>query len=89
MQTYLRTFGNSKGIYIPKNVMEMLEWTADEALSLEIKDDALVIKKENQSKTLRERFEEYYAKPFGEISDEDIPKGEEIDWGVDVGGELL
>ncbi len=36
-----------------------------------------------------EMFEKFYGKPFDEITQEDIGPGGEIDWGEDVGGEIL
>ena len=32
-------------------------------------------------------FEEFYGKPFEEITESNIGPGEDIDWGEDVGGE--
>lgn len=40
-------------------------------------------------KSLRERFEEFFDKPFEEISETDIPDGNEASWGPDVGDEII
>lgn len=34
-------------------------------------------------------FEEFYGKPFKEITQADIDFLEEMDWGEDVGGEVI
>jgi antitoxin MazE len=34
-------------------------------------------------------FEQFYGKSFSEITQEDIGTAEEIDWGEDVGGEII
>lgn len=88
MQTSIRSIGNSQGIYIPKTVLEELHWTVTEPLDMKIENNALVLQK-NTSKSLRQRFEEFYNKPFEEISESEIPEGYELDWGPDVGGEVL
>ena len=40
-------------------------------------------------KSTKEIFEEFYKKPFEEITKEDIGDGVEMDWGPDVGGEII
>lgn len=50
-------------------------------------------KRINKDKTIKqstkEIFEEFYKKPFEEITKEDIGGGIEMDWGPDVGGEII
>ena len=36
-----------------------------------------------------EMFEKFYGKPFDKITPEDIGPGGELDWGEDVGGEII
>lgn len=88
MQISIRPIGNSQGICIPKSIMEELHWTITEPLDVKVENNALVLKKFS-SKTLRQRFEDFYAKPFEEISEADISDGCEFDWGTDVGGEIF
>lgn len=88
MQTSIRSIGNSQGIYIPKTVLEELHWSATEPLDMKIENNTLVLQR-NTSKSLRQRFEEFYKKPFEEISESEIPEGYELDWGPDIGGEIL
>lgn len=45
--------------------------------------------KDIEKKTTKQIFEEFYNKPFEEITAEDIGEGEVIDWGPDVGGEII
>ena len=40
-------------------------------------------------KTTKEIFEEFYGKPYEKITAEDIGGGEEIDFGEDVGEEII
>lgn len=34
-------------------------------------------------------FEQFYGKPFSDITQDDLGSCEEIDWGEDVGGEII
>ncbi|MCR5453152.1 MAG: putative toxin-antitoxin system toxin component, PIN family [Lachnospiraceae bacterium] len=34
-------------------------------------------------------FEDYYGKPYSEITQDDLGPCEEIDWGEDIGGEII
>jgi len=43
----------------------------------------------NNQKTTKEIYEEFYKKPIEEITCEDIGEGELTDWGPDVGGEVI
>ncbi len=43
----------------------------------------------NNQKSTKEIYEEFYKKPIEEISREDIGEDEVIDWGEDVGGEII
>ncbi len=40
-------------------------------------------------KTTKEIYEEFYKRPIEEINREDIGECEEMDWGQDVGGEII
>ena len=39
--------------------------------------------------TTEQLFEHFYNKPYPSITPEDIGNAEEIDWGEDVGGEII
>lgn len=40
-------------------------------------------------KTTKQIFEEFYGKPYDEITEKDIGAGEEIDFGEDIGEEVI
>ena len=49
------------------------------------KQKKLIIKKTANTSQM---FEQFYGKPFDEITQDDLDSAEEIDWGEDVGGEV-
>ena len=65
-QVAIRSWGNSQGIRIPKDVLEKMQ--------LKIKDDAIVLKKQFVHKSFEERLAEYN----GEISVCDFDWGEPV-----------
>lgn len=42
-----------------------------------------------RQKTTKEMFEEFYGKPYADISQDDLGSGGELDWGEDIGSEIL
>ena len=40
-------------------------------------------------KTTKQLFEEFYGKPYDEITEQDIGGGAEIDFGEDIGEEVI
>ena len=40
-------------------------------------------------KTTEQIFEEFYGKPYNEITEKDIGEGAEIDFGEDIGEEVI
>ena len=74
-QVAIKTWGNSQGIRIPKNILEKLGLHVSDTLQIEVIDDSIVFK----HKTFEERVAEYN----GEISICDY------DWGEPVGKEIL
>ncbi len=78
-QVSIKKWGNSMGIRIPKSILEKLHIGVSDTLQLEIKDDAIILKKEFKHKTFEERLEEYDGK---------ITVGE-FDWGEPKGREML
>ena len=75
----IKTWGNSQGIRIPKNILEKLGLHVSDTLQIEVIDDSIVLKKAFKHKTFEERVAEYN----GEISICDY------DWGEPVGKEIL
>ena len=78
-QVVIRSWGNSQGIRIPKNVLEKMQLKISDVLDLEIKDDTIVLRKQFVHKSFEERLAEFN----GEISVCDF------DWGEPAGREIL
>ncbi len=78
-QVTIRSWGNSQGIRIPKDILEKLQLKVSDVLDIEIENDRIVLKKQFVHKTFEERLAEY----DGEITVCDF------DWGEPVGREIL
>ena len=78
-QVAIRTWGNSQGIRIPKDILNKMKLNTSDILEIEIEKDAIVLRKKFTHKTFEERLAEY----GGEIS------VSEFDWGEPVGREIL
>ena len=55
-------------------------------VALELRDDGRFIKKKQSTSQM---FEEFYGKPFDEITQNDLSPAKEINWGEDVGSEVI
>lgn len=86
MKIAISKWGNSLGLRIPSAIAHSLHLKSGDHVECEMKNGGFLIKKEMSTAQL---FEDFYGKPFDQISEEDIGPGEEIDWGQDVGGEIL
>ena len=60
MKTTVRPWGNSQGIRISKELLNLLGITINEEVELSIENNRLIISKPVQRKTLEE-----YARPYG------------------------
>lgn len=78
-QVAIRSWGNSQGIRIPKDILEKLQLKVSDVLDLEIENNCIVLRKQFVHKTFEERLAEYN----GEITICDF------DWGEPVGREIL
>ena len=78
-QVSIKSWGNSQGIRIPKNILEKLGLHVSDTLQIEVINDSIILKKAFKHKTFEERVAEYN----GEISICDY------DWGAPVGKEIL
>ena len=78
-QVAIRSWGNSQGIRIPKNILDKMKLKTADVLEIEVKDDAIVLKKQFVHKTFEERLAEFN----GEISVCDF------NWGEPMGREIL
>ena len=78
-QVAIRSWGNSQGIRIPKEILEKLQLKVSDVLDIAVENDTIVLKKQFVHKSFEERLAEYN----GEISVCDF------DWGEPMGRELL
>lgn len=82
MQLAIKKWGNSQGIILSKEIMEMLNAHIGDALEAAFENGNLILKspkKQIKHRTLEERMEE---------SGLPLAFGEEIDWGESRGNEL-
>ena len=84
---YLKKWGNSSGIRIPKNILDQIGLKDGDPLELFCEEDRIVIKKASRKKykNLKERFEAFYGMPFEEIP---VESTQEELWGSPIGKEL-
>lgn len=85
MNVAISKWGNSIGIRIPLAVKESLGLQAGDQVTCELKDGGLFMRKQQSTAQM---FEQFYGKPFAEITQDDLGAADEIDWGEDVGGEV-
>ena len=79
MVTQVKTWGNSQGIRLSKELLALAGIKSNDLLDISVIDGNIVLKKiENRHKTLEERAKEYGGK---------LGPYEEYDWGVPVGRE--
>ena len=78
-QVAIRTWGNSQGIRIPKDILAKMQLKTSDILDISIEDDAIVLRKQFRHKSFEERLAEYE----GKISVTDF------NWGKPKGRELL
>ncbi len=86
MNVAVSKWGNSIGIRIPMLISESLGLRAGDHVTCEMRDGGVFMKKEQSTAQM---FEQFYGKPFEEITQEDLGNAGEIDWGEDVGGEVF
>lgn len=79
MTTTIQKWGNSQGVRIPKILLDSINWSENEEVSINIEEDKLVIEKAKTQnrKNIKELFKDYK----GEY------KPKEIDWGEPEGEE--
>jgi len=75
----VRSWGNSLGIRIPKDLRNRFQICASDVLEYEVKEDVIIFRKQIQHKSFEKRLEEY----GGKIS------VLEYDWGEPEGREML
>jgi antitoxin MazE len=78
-QVAVKTWGNSQGIRIPKDILDKLDIHISDVLQLDVEDDRIILRKTFKHKSFEERLAEYN----GDISVCNF------EWGEPVGKEML
>lgn len=79
MTTTLQKWGNSQGVRIPKTLLDTVNWSEDEQISIVVENGKIVMEKaKGKRKNIKELFENY---------DEEYEPAE-IDWGKPEGEEI-
>lgn len=78
MTTTIQKWGNSKGIRIPKVILDTVCWGENEELELSLEGEKLIVQKAQKHRTIEELFLGF----DGEY------KPGEVDWGEPVGKEV-
>lgn len=79
MTTSIQKWGNSRGVRIPKMLLDAVKWSENEKVTITVYDGKLIIEKAKKEKeSIMELFENY--------EEEYTP--EEIDWGKPEGKEV-
>ena len=79
MQTEVKTWGNSQGIRIPKEVLKEASLSVGDVLEFKVSKGVIVLEKTFRHKSLEERAAEYGGK---------LNLDGEFDWGEDKGREV-
>lgn len=79
MQAQVKTWGNSQGIRIPKEVLQEAEISVDDILDVKVSNGMIMLVKPFRHKTLEERAAEYGGQ---------LHLDGEFDWGEPIGREI-
>lgn len=87
-------WGNSSALRIPTLIIKKLDIHDGDTLEYQVTDDSLVLKKAHTKKTTRQIMEEFYHMPYKQILESGActkaySGSEELDWGDDVGAEVI
>ena len=86
MSVSISKWGNSLGIRIPSAIVDALSIKSGDSLTYEVSNDSVILRKKVSTKRL---FENFYKKPFSDITTNDLGAVEFMDFGDDVGGEVF
>lgn len=78
MQAQVKSWGNSQGIRIPREVLQEAGISIDEILDIKVKNGVIILEKKFKHKTLEERASEFGG---------NLNLDGEFDWGEAVGRE--
>ena len=88
-ESSLVKWGNSQGVRIPKKMLELLGIKDNDKLNIVLEESSIVITPtKKRSKTLKERFEEFYQMDFEQAIANNPYTFEEVDFGGAVGDEV-
>lgn len=87
-KTVLRDWGSSKALRIPKPFLVQLDIKGNDEVEMELVDSSLVIKKVYKSKSLRERYEEFYGTDFETAVRDNPYNDDELPWSGTEGEEI-
>ncbi len=79
MQTQVKTWGNSQGIRLPKEVLQEADVNVDDMLDVKVSNGVIMLTKPFRHKSLEERAAEYGG---------NLDLDGEFDWGEPVGREI-
>lgn len=79
MQTQVKKWGNSQGVRLPKEVLEMAGFSLNDVLRVNVSNGVIMLTREFKHKTLEER-----AAAFGG----ELNLDGEYDWGEPLGREV-
>ncbi len=79
MQTQVKSWGNSQGIRISKEVLQEADIAVDDMLDIKVSNGVIMLVKTFRHKSLEERAAEYGGK---------LDLDGEFDWGEPVGREI-
>jgi len=87
-KTNLRDWGSSKALRIPKPFLRELNIQGDDEVEITLVETSIVIKKTHKSKSLRERYEEFYGTNFEDAVKNNPYDEDEIPWSGVEGEEI-
>jgi len=76
MITKIQKWGNSQGVRIPKAFLDALDLSAGDQVQVKREGDTIVIRKINKEDPTKRMFEEYFHKPFDQITLNDLAGGQ-------------
>jgi len=79
MQTQIKKWGNSQGVRLPKEVLEMAGMSLNDSLNITVSNGVILLSNSFKHKSLEERAEEFGGK---------LNFNGEYDWGEAVGCEV-
>jgi len=87
-RTNLRDWGSSKALRIPKPFLKELNIHGNDEVEITLVENSIVIKKTYKSKSLRERYEEFYNTNFEDAVKNNPYDEEEVSWSGTEGEEI-